>query len=189
MTEADPGKAPRPLVVAAIGLPLALAVAVGVLALNAPEESSIDAATPAVDRTGPLPLVEVPAEDAESAECESLTAALPEELSSGDQTLNRRELMDPAPVGAAAWGNAEHDPVVLRCGLGTPAELTSTSALVDVSGVQWLEIRGEGSTTWTAVDRPVSVALTTPDGTGSGALQGASAAIGEALPAVEIEIN
>ncbi|APU17158.1 DUF3515 domain-containing protein [Actinoalloteichus fjordicus] len=189
MTEAGSGHAPRPLVAAAIGLPLALAVAVGVLALNAESESSIDDATQAADRTGPLALATIPAPDAESPECVDLVAALPEELSSGDSTLTRRELIDPAPPGAAAWGSADHDPVVLRCGLGAPAELTPTSQLLDLSGVQWLELTGEGSTTWAAVDRPVGVALTMPDGTGSGPLQSVSAVIGEELPAVEIVVD
>ncbi|MDQ3406303.1 MAG: DUF3515 domain-containing protein, partial [Actinomycetota bacterium] len=84
-----------------------------------------------------------------------------------------------------AWGDQVEQPVVLRCGLGKPPELTPTSALRVVSGVQWLPIMGTGSATWFVVDRAVYVALTLPDGMGTGPLQTVSEAV-SALPAQSV---
>lgn len=71
--------------------------------------------------------------------------------------------------------------MVLRCGLDRPAELTPTAQLRVVNGVQWLEVPGEGTATWYAVDRPVFVALTIPGDAGTGPLQDLSTLIGSKL--------
>lgn len=72
--------------------------------------------------------------------------------------------------------------MVLRCGLDRPAELTpDTQALRAVTGVQWLPVESESSTTWFVVDRPVYVALTVPNEAGTGPLQEISALIGRTL--------
>lgn len=182
---------PRAVVVVAIALPVALGVGAAGIAMSSPpvEEATDEYDGQGQRRTGPLPLSSVPAPDAESAECAALLAELPEETVSAGQTLTVRELMDPAPAGAMAWGNADHDPVVVRCGLGAPADLVPTSELVEVSGVQWLEMPGDGMTTWAAVDRPVGVALTVPDDTGSGPIQDVSEAISAVLEAVDVEVG
>jgi hypothetical protein len=52
-----------------------------------------------------------------------------------------------------------------------------------VSTVNWLPVEGAGAFTWYTVDRPVYIALTVPDGTGTGALQEMSETIAAALPA------
>ena len=127
-----------------------------------------------------LPPVAAPA--ASSAPCGLLVAALPAEVTSGQTKLPRRDLTVPAPPGVVAWGDAEHDPVVLRCGLDRPVELTPTAELLEVSGVKWLRIPGTDTDTWVVVDRPVYIALTVPAGSGSGPLQDASAAVRSALP-------
>ncbi|MGH3978634.1 MAG: DUF3515 domain-containing protein, partial [Pseudonocardiaceae bacterium] len=83
----------------------------------------------------------------------------------------------------AAWGQP---PTVLRCGLGRPAELTASSRLLAVSGVQFLEIPGPGATRWVVVDRPVYVAVTLPDGVGSAPLQQVATAVRGTLPRTDV---
>ena len=60
-------------------------------------------------------------------------------LPAGSGTLPTRPLADPAPPGTRAWAAAPR-PAVLRCGLTRPAELTPTSALLEVNGVRWLRL-------------------------------------------------
>lgn len=132
-------------------------------------------------RTGPVALVAVDAPDAGSAECASLLAALPAELPDGDDPLPELPLAEPAPAGATAWGGDTGEPVVLRCGLARPAELTGTSPLRAVSEVQWLPVPGDAATTWYLVDRAVYVALTIPTDTGTGPLQEISATVARTL--------
>ncbi|MQA61919.1 MAG: DUF3515 family protein [Actinophytocola sp.] len=158
-------------------LGVALAVTVAVIGLTG---KSADTADPGqTPSPGPLALPDVGAPQSESTECASLLDALPDTLRSGDDELRRRELMSPAPKGAAGWG--DENPVVLRCGLDRPAELKKTSPLRVVNKVQWLPIEGQGSTTWYAVDREVYIALTVPDDAGTGPLQRLSDTIASAL--------
>lgn len=134
----------------------------------------------------PLGLAVVPAPAAGSAECARLLAGLPEELDGGELgVLERRQLRVPAPEGAAGWGEP---PVVLRCGLDRPADLTASSRLLAVSGVQFLEILSNGMSTWVAVDRAIYVAVALPPGSGSGPLQQIAAVISRTLPQHEVTI-
>ncbi|RSD23978.1 DUF3515 domain-containing protein [Amycolatopsis eburnea] len=148
------------VLVTAAALAVALAVAVAVFALT--QRSSSDTA-------GPLPLVPVPAPAAASPGCTTLLAAVPTELTSNGTSLKVRTLADPAPPATVAWGT--DDPLVLRCGLNRPPELTPTAALRLVNKVQWLQVPGEGASTWYVVDREVYAALTVPDSAGTGPLQ------------------
>ena len=152
-----------------------------------PDEPASPAPTSAAPRTGPIGLVPVDAPDSGSTHCAALTAALPGSLASGQATLVKLPVAEPAPVGAVAWGDRVGDPVILRCGLGKPPELTATSALREVSGVKWLPVDGSDSQTWFAVDRPVFVALTLPKGVGTGPLQTVSEVVGAALPAQKVQ--
>jgi hypothetical protein len=129
-------------------------------------------------------LVPVSAPLAGSAACAALVHALPATLSNGTKPLRRRPLAAPAPQAAAAWGAG--DPVVLRCGIERPPELTPTSELLGVSGVQWFQVSADGATTWYAVDRSAVVALTLTDGANTGPIQDVSAAISAAMPAVPV---
>jgi hypothetical protein len=126
--------------------------------------------------------VPVTAPAAESPECATLLGKLPLSLVSDGATLPRRELATPAPVGAVAWGDVEHEPLVLRCGLERPGELTPTAQLRVISDVLWLEVQGPDSSTWFAVDRPVFIALTVPSDAGTGPLQDVSTTIRDSLP-------
>ncbi|KJK51351.1 hypothetical protein UK23_07385 [Lentzea aerocolonigenes] len=168
----------RPLL-AAVGLAVVLVIGFAALGLVL---NTVDQTPEVPGRTGPLALVSIDAPDAASAPCTSLIEKLPAQLPSGKDVLPRRELASPAPPATVAWGDTEHDPVVLRCGLPRPAELSATSQLRVISDVQWLQLPGSGSSTWVVVDRGVHIALTVPDDAGTGALQDVSTAVRDLLP-------
>ncbi|HEY7595184.1 MAG TPA: DUF3515 domain-containing protein [Actinophytocola sp.] len=168
---------------------LAVGVVVAGLVLTSGDEPVTNPSTTAAPRTGPVAVVGVDAPDARSADCASLMKALPNTLPDSGKTLHRLAIAKPAPPAAAVWGGDRGEPVVLRCGLPRPDELTPTSALRDISGVQWLPIEGAGATTWVVVDRAVYVALTVPAGSGTGPLQDVSAAVGGALPARPVRVR
>lgn len=185
----DPSGTPFPRAVVVIlvvlaGLLVAGVGTIGILFGGQPTQLST---SDSVGRTGPLALPPVPAPAADSADCTRLVAALPGSMRSGADTLTRRDLVAPAPVGALAWGSPHSDPVVLRCGLERPAELTPTAELLDVSGVRWLRIPGDDTVTWLAVDRPVYVALTEPATAGTGPLQDISTTVRGILPAKPVD--
>ena len=159
------------VLVTAAALAVALAVAVAVFALTKGSEEP---------SAGPLPLVPVPAPSAATPACKTLLGAVPSELTSNGVQLKVRSLADPAPPATIAWG--DEDPLVLRCGLDRPPELTPTAALRRVNGVQWLQVPGEGASTWYVVDREVYSALTVPDSAGTGPLQQISDAVAAKLP-------
>lgn len=67
--------------------------------------------------------------------------------------------------GTAAWGEP---PITYRCGVARPATLTSSSKLLDVSGVAWLPLEAAGGTafiavTWPTPEAPVYVEVLVPD--------------------------
>lgn len=172
MPEQQTGAPPRRYLVLAAALAVALAVVVAVLAIvNRGQQNQPD--------NGPLPLVPVPAAQAGSPECAALVPALPAQLVSNGATLNRREIAEPAPPATVAWGSG--DAIVLRCGLDRPPELTQTAQLRVVSGVQWLPVEGQGSSTWYVVDRNVYIGLTVPDSAGTGPLQAVSDTVAATL--------
>jgi hypothetical protein len=177
------GLRPSPPLIVALGLAVALVVGVAVAGLVLGRAAAPSSAAPP-PAAGPVALVPVAAPMAGSAQCAALVRALPSELPNGSASLRRRPLAAPAPVAAVAWGAG--DPVVLRCGIERPPELTSTSELLGVSGVQWFRVSAGGSVTWYAVDRAAVVALTLPEGVSTGPIQVVSAAIGQAMPAVPV---
>lgn len=180
-----------PKVRVGIAVALAALLVLGVIAVSVLfSPGSTELAAPSSSRaapvTGPVALVPVEAPAAGSAECDTLLTALPDTFVSGSSTLRRLALAKPAPPGAAAWAGPHGEPLVLRCGLPRPAELTPTARLREISGVKWLPVPGEGATTWYVVDRAVYVALTVPDGTGTGPLQDTSTTVGKKLPAKRV---
>jgi Protein of unknown function (DUF3515) len=188
---------PSPPVLVAVTLPLLLAAAVAALAIGArlgavPGTGGDAPVASAAAETGPLALVPVDAPDAAGSECAALLAALPQALPADGGTLPPRPLADPAPAGTRAWVDAPR-PVVLRCGLTRPAELTPTSALLEVNGVQWLRL-DDGVPdpvviSYVAVDRPVYVVLTAPTEAGSGPLQAVSDTVRATLPATGVAVG
>jgi hypothetical protein len=173
--------------VAAAGLAAALLVGVAVagIVLGSAASGPVASAPSRPAETGPVLLVPVAAPQAGSARCAALSRVLPATLANGNSPLRRRPLADPAPLAAAAWGGTTGDPVVLRCGIERPPELTRTSELLGVSGVQWFRVAGDASATWYAVDRATTIALTLPDGLNTGPIQDVSTAISTAIPAVQ----
>nr|BFE48684.1 DUF3515 domain-containing protein [Saccharothrix mutabilis subsp. capreolus] len=171
----------------AIGLPALLAAGVAAVGLFLGAGGKEDPAGPTADRSGPVAVVPVPAPKAESEECKALLSKLPMQLVSNGAQMPRRELASPAPAGALAWGDAKHEPIILRCGLDRPGDLTPTARLRVISDVQWLEISQAGSATWYVVDRPVYVALTVPADAGTGPLQDISTTIRDTLPPVPVD--
>ncbi|MGX9790739.1 DUF3515 domain-containing protein [Mycobacterium sp. MMS18-G62] len=163
---------PRALLIAA--LLVAAGAIIGILVVAALRQSKPD--------QQPVAIASVPAPKAESAECRALLGALPDRL--GD--YRRAPAADPAPAGAAAW-KADGEPVVLRCGLDRPAEFVVGSPLQVVDAVQWFELADQGRSTWFAVDRPVYVALTLPEGSGPTPIQEISDVIAKSLPAKPID--
>jgi len=156
--------------VAAIALPVAVIIAVIVLA-------AVVNSQPVTEVTDPLAVSAVDAPDAASVACASLMAALPDPLGG----LPRRRLTqgdEPLLAGVAGWGEPA---VILRCGLPTPQELTCSAPVQVVDGVSWLPLYGAGVTSYLAVDRPVRIALTVPDGTSTGPWQELSRIIGAML--------
>ncbi|MGH8963888.1 MAG: DUF3515 domain-containing protein, partial [Actinomycetes bacterium] len=169
------GQYPRWLLGIALALPVTLVVVVLIVAAQLRDQPP-----------APVQLAEVPAPAAGSADCMRLLANLPSKLDGAAQgTLQRRTLAVPAPVGAAAWGEP---PVVLRCGLDRPAELTATARLLAISGVQFLELSGPGKGAWVVVDRPAYIVIDLPSASGSGPLQQIAAVIGATLPQRGVDI-
>lgn len=195
MAEEKSPQHPSPTAVR-VAVVLVALLAVGIVVVSSVLGSAEDPAatgadpttTSAAPRTGPFALVGVDAPAARSADCTELVGALPKELPDGEDTLRRLPIADPAPPAALAWGGSRGEPVVLRCGLRRPGELTPTSGLREVSKVKWLVVEGDGSTTWYVVDRAVYVALTVPAGTGTGPLQDVSASVRRVLPARPVAV-
>jgi hypothetical protein len=165
---------PRALMIAAIVV--AAGAIIGILVFAALRQA------PPEQR--PVAIASVPAPKADSAECRALLDALPNEL--GD--YRRAAAADPAPAGAAAWqATPDGEPVILRCGLDRPGEFVVGSPIQVVDAVEWFELADQGRSTWFAVDRPVYVALTLPQGSGPTPIQTISEVIAKSLPAKPID--
>ncbi len=150
---------PRALLISAIVV--AVAAVIAILIVAALRQSPAD--------EKPVAIVALPAPKADSAECRTLSGAVPDDLGE----FHRAPVADPAPAGAAAWrASPDGEAVILRCGLDRPTEFVVGSPLQVVDDVAWFEIADQGRSTWFAVDRPVYVALTLPDGFGADADSG-----------------
>jgi hypothetical protein len=134
----------------------------------------------------PVVIAALAAPHADDAACQALLAALPQRL--GD--YQRATPAEPVPAGTAAWlGAPGGDPVVLRCGLDRPADFVVGAPIQLVDAVQWFRVgdSGGGRSTWFAVDRPVYIALTLPDGSGPTPIQQLSELIAATAGAVPID--
>ena len=178
----------KPVLAAAIGLPALLAVVVAAFGVIGGPPATPP--SPGDDKTGPLALVPIDAPDAGSPACTDLIKALPSQITDAGQQVPRRELAKPAPAATVAWGDAQHEPIVLRCGMGRPPELTQTAQLGTVNEVQWLDVVGDaGTLTHYVVDRSVYIALTESKDAGTGPVQAVSAAVKKALPPQPVAPN
>ena len=177
----DTGAAPVSKVVVALAvvIPLAMLAVVLVMVRGVGDEAAEEAASE------PVAAVAIPAPGAGSEECVALVEQLPESL--GDAA--RVALVEPAPEGTAAYRMPDAEPVVVRCGLPAPPTFTVGVALQEVNGVQWFNEPDPDpavtASTWVAVDRPQYVAVTLPEGSGTGPIQDLSDALSTALEAVE----
>lgn len=167
----EPGAPPRRLLIAALLIAVvALGAVLAVAATRRPPER-------------PVVIAGLPAEQADSPECRALLATLPDRL--GDYP--RARAAEPVPAGAAAWGSYD-EPVIMRCGLGRPAEFVVGVPLQLVDDVQWfrLDDADTARSTWVCVDRAVYVALTLPSGSGPAPIQTISLVIARTMPAMPI---
>ena len=168
---------PRAVLIAAVTVAVGAVVAVLVIAVI------VQRSGPRPGAARPVAVSAVPAPRAQSPECTALAAKLPERL--GD--YRRAALVDPAPVGAAAWqDDGGGEPIVLRCGVERPDDFVVGAPLTVVDPVSWFRVADPGAddrATWFAVDRPVYVALTLPPDSGPDPIQTISAAVASAMPA------
>lgn len=100
--------------------------------------------------------VDVPAPESPAPACASI--AFPDAVAGAGRRPTGED-------GTAAWGEP---PITARCGVPRPAALTPTSQLLDVDGVGWLPIEGQGGSAFVAVDwpsrqAPVYVEVIVPD--------------------------
>jgi hypothetical protein len=86
--------------------------------------------------------------------CAELLEALPDVVSDAV----RRDV-EPASEQVAAWGDP---PIILRCGVASPPEYRRDAQLLDVEGVGWFPVDGEGGTFFTATDRRPYVEVAVP---------------------------
>lgn len=161
----------------------ALVVAVGAVAVVVVVAAVLQRQTPQM----PIVIAAAPAPRADSPECRTLAAALPDRLGK----YSRAPVMEPAPAGTAAWQAEDRsEAVILRCGLDRPLEFAVGTPVQMVDAVGWFRVADEadaGRSTWFAVDRPVYVALTLPAGSGPTPIQTISAVISTVLPPTAID--
>lgn len=122
---------PRRVLIAA--LVVAVGAVVAVLVVVAAQQRSPEQA--------PVAVAGGPAPRADSPECGTLLAQLPEQL--GD--YHRAPLLEPAPAGAAAWqAEGGGEALILRCGLDRPAEFVMGTPIQMVDAVQWFRVGEAG---------------------------------------------
>lgn len=140
-----------------VSLGLALALVVGVLAGSKLVMQQLN--------KQPVTLSELPSPMADSPECASFIASLPDELAG----YSRAELAEPAPAGAAVWQASSTDRITLRCGVDMPLQYNELSSTFEAAGARWIEVAdptpGADVSTFFTVDRSPVVAVTAQDRT------------------------
>lgn len=108
----------------------------------------------------PVAMSDLPAPEADSAECAALVDALPDEVAGHE----RAEIAEPAPDGVAAWQSSPTERITLRCGVDLPFQYTDYASTQDIGGVEWLRVEDmtpeSDMSTWYTVDRAQVVAVT-----------------------------
>lgn len=170
---------PTAVVVAAVLVPLIMLGVVLVLVRNIGDDAAEAAASE------PYAAVPLPAPGAESQVCSALIDALPPELGDAAQVA----LTDPAPAGVAAYRLPDAEPVIVRCGMPAPPTFVVGVGLQVVNEVEWFQQDDPDpavtSSTWVAVDRSEFIAVTLPNGSGTGPIQELSDAISASTDKVE----
>lgn len=93
--------------------------------------------------------------------CAGLVAALPEVV---DDAVRRDVSLgtdgaDGASATVAAWGQP---PIILRCGVAEPTGVDPTFAVLEVAGVRWRAVPGDGGTFFYTADRVAVVEVGVP---------------------------
>jgi hypothetical protein len=87
--------------------------------------------------------------------CAALHGRLPDEVAGATTTATK-----PQSPYTQAWGSPA---IVLRCGVGVPAALTSTAQLVTINGVDWLPEPLTQGYLFTTVGRVLNIEVSVPD--------------------------
>ena len=87
--------------------------------------------------------------------CAALHGRLPDEVAGATTTA-----VKPQSPLTQAWGSPA---IILRCGVGIPKALTSTSQLVTINGVDWLPEPLTQGYLFTTVGRVLNVEVSVPD--------------------------
>ena len=158
-TDTDTGdRSPLPVSTSVVVAAVVIPLVLLVVVLVLVRDVREDAADAAASE--PVTAVTLPSPGAGSAECAALVGGLPDSA-----------------------------PVVVRCGLDAPPGFTVGTTLQEVNGVQWFNEPDPDpavtASTWVAVDRPEYVAVTLPDGSGTGPIQDLSDALTATLDLVE----
>ena len=129
------------------------------------------------EQTDSTPVESYAADSSTPAECPRFLAALPQTFEGyGDKEVSGTQ---------ATWrSTTEGDPVIVRCGVSRPSELSPTSNLQVVNPVQWFitdSIEGSGQA-FVCVDHRPYVALWVPVNAGNGPITDVSATIERTLP-------
>lgn len=131
----------------------------------------------------PLTLPPLPANPGADAGCTKFSASRPTSLDGRPPRVVRGS-------SAFVWAYGE-PPIVIRCGVSRPPELTADSGqlIIDVGigsrTAQWLPAANSNGRVFTAIDRPVYLQVTLPTSGDAGAvLPLLSDAVDRALPAV-----
>ncbi|WP_144239885.1 DUF3515 domain-containing protein [Corynebacterium atypicum] len=115
------------------------------------------------ERAGNKPVVvsELPAPQADSAECHGLMDTLPANVAG----YQRADIAEPAPESTAAWVKNSEERITLRCGVEAPAQWVEGAETEVVGGVSWLPVSDPEVhlTTWYSVNRTPVVAVTATD--------------------------
>lgn len=179
----EPARPDRPVstvvVVAAIVIPLLILAGALLWVRDIGDEAAEAAATE------PYSAVPLPAPGAESEACTRLIDQLPPTIGEASQVA----LTEPASPGTVAYRLPDGEPVVVRCGLPAPPTFVVGVGLQEVNDVQWFNEPDPDpavtSSTWVAVDRPEYVAVTLPEGSGTGPIQDLSDTIAASMDEVE----
>jgi len=116
-----------------------------------------------------------PAEPAAAA-CRALVADLPPEvLGAGSRPV------EPDGALAAAWGDP---PILLRCGVPKPADLTRSSPCIEINGVGWFAEKASRGYVFTTVGRAAYAEVSVPSeyAPPSNALVDLAAAVRRSVP-------
>ncbi len=124
---------------------------------------TLDTTTP---KPNPVPLSDLEVTAADSAACSKVLDRLPESFSSSDSGDFRRVEATSLPKNMLAWIADGFEPIIIACGTEFPENYEAGSQLNQVNEVVWFEdaVLGNGTTTstWFAVDRKETVAISMP---------------------------